>query len=245
MIIETRDLAAEYGLDKSGDSPSLTCYYHNDPETLDKYPRRAILIMPGGGYSIVSAREAEPVAIEFYNRDFTVFVLRYSVAPGSRYPAQLIEAACAADFIRKNADRFGIVKDKLFAMGFSAGGHLAGSLANLHESASALYGKKLYCRLNGIALCYPVINDETGYDGSHRTLMGEAYEKMPKELKLDLSVKKDNPPAFLWHTAADDVVPSVNSLLYAAALAKYRIPYELHVFPVGGHGLSTCDSEPI
>ncbi len=214
----------------------------------DGWKRPAVVVIPGGGYEIVSRREGEPVAQAFLSRGFQTFILTYPCAPdGVHYPEQLLEAAVAVDYVRKNARALHVDPEAVFVMGFSAGGHLTGNLAVEYDQVSRLYGKALDCRPTAVGLCYPVIAPDAGHFGSFENLLSgmpqAQKEKYMAQLSLDTRVTAQTPPAFLWSTAEDTVVPSENALRYALALARNKIPYELHVYPQGEHGLSVCSRE--
>ena len=128
------------------------------------YTRRAILVIPGGAYQNVCAgHEGEPIGLAFMAHGYNAFVLHYSVARVRPFPAQLIEASLAVKHIKDNAERYGIDPNEVFAVGFSAGGHLACSLGvlwhlpEIYEQTGMPYG---YNRVKGIILGYPVITGE-------------------------------------------------------------------------------------
>lgn len=214
----------------------------------ETWRRPAVIVVPGGAYSIVSKREGIPVAAEFFAKGYQTFVLTYLCQPqGVAYPEQLIELGSAVDYVRKHADELRVNPDEIFVVGFSAGGHLTCNLAVEYESVSQKAGVALDCKPTAVGLSYPVISAKTRYTGSHQNLMDgyseEAQEELLKTLNLDEAVTDSTAPAFIWTTAEDNVVPSENSLLFAYALAKRKIPYELHVYPKGYHGLSTGTRE--
>ncbi len=228
----------------------LTCMLADCP--LDgEHPdwrRPAVVVIPGGAYSRVSKREGESVALNFLSRGFHAFVLTYKCRPdGVHYPEQLLEAASAVDYVRKHAEEFHVNPKEIFVMGFSAGGHLTANLAVEHGAVSALAGQMLDCKPTAIGLGYPVISTETGYIDTHENLLAdysqEEKAELLKKLNLDQSVTENTPPAFIWGTAEDGLVPSQNALRYALALADHGISYELHIYPQGQHGLSTCELE--
>ncbi|HIT90205.1 MAG TPA: alpha/beta hydrolase [Candidatus Merdenecus merdavium] len=209
------------------------------------YP--AIVICPGGGYEMVSEREAEPVAYEYMAAGYHVFILRYSIRPKAGDFRPLMELANTVEKIRKNAREWKVDPDCIAVCGFSAGGHLAASLGTLahNEAFIKAYGKNHGFYPNAMVLSYPVITaDEYAHIGSIENASGN--KKGTEEYKffgLDHHVTKDTCPVFLWHTSEDDCVPVENSLAMARALSKEKIPYELHVFPHGGHGMSVCTEE--
>lgn len=243
MITSKVDINELYGI-KTGTPCMLTSFLHEPSQELSNSPKKCMIVCPGGGYNFTSDREAEPVAIEFFNRDYNVFLLRYNVSP-VLYPTQLLELACTVDYCRKNKENFNINPDKIFAIGFSAGGHLVGTLANFHEKVPTdiISCKQLDCKPNGIILSYAVISSDTAFKNTHQKLLGSQDLSTPlaRSLNLENSVSKSNPPTFLWHTAADDLVPVENALMYAEALAKNNIKFELHIYPEGPHGMSVCD----
>jgi acetyl esterase/lipase len=242
------NLAKEYGLQGKA---TLQCMAMDIPwdEKKDTWKRPALIVVPGGGYGIVSKREAEPVALPFLSKGYQTFILTYSVGGenGFSYPQQLLEAAAAVDYVKKHADEFDVNPEEVFIMGFSAGGHLAGNLCVEYASVSQKMGRELDCKPTAAALCYPVISQKHGHQGSYINLLNgyteEAQEELLKILSLDKMVNEQTPPAFIWTTATDNAVPASNSLRYAAALDAQGISYELHVYPRGHHGLSRCNLE--
>jgi acetyl esterase/lipase len=220
-------------------------------DTTDENPhfrsRPAIVICPGGGYEFVSKREGEPVAMRFLAAGFHTFVLHYSVAP-ARFPTALMELAEAVKTVRENAADWKIADNRIFIMGFSAGGHLCATLGTLWnhpmlESAFGTAAGQKPWKPDGMLLCYPVLTmGEFTHAGSRANLLGE---QPPSEilslLSLETQVNETAVPAFLWHTEDDGAVPVENSLQYAAALRKAGVPFELHIYQTGPHGLSLCD----
>ena len=149
-------------------------------------------------------------------------------------------------YIRAHGGEWAIDPQRVFVCGSSAGGHLAASLG-VHwdkelvwKGAGIPFGEN---RPAGTILMYPVISSgEKQHVGSFHNLMGETETPELREfLSLEKQVSGNTPPAFLWHTFEDPSVPVENSLLYAAALAEHHIPFELHVYPRGGHGLALAN----
>lgn len=212
-------------------------------------PRGAVVVLPGGGYGGRAEHERTPIA-EFFNQaGFHAFILDYRVAP-NRHPAPLLDACRAVRIVRSRATEWRVKPDKIAALGFSAGGHLTGSLALFHD-AEYLRGidpleNNVSARPDAFVLCYPVISSaEFGHAGSFKNLLGpEATEQARRALSLELHVREDTPPAFLWHTADDQGVPVRNSLEFAKALREKNVPFELHVFPHGNHGLGLAPNDP-
>jgi acetyl esterase/lipase len=211
----------------------------------DAFGRRrpAILFLPGGGYEVNSPTEGEPAALEFLSRGFQGFVLDYSLKP-AKFPQQLLEAASSIAFIRDNAEKFGVDPEKVYVCGFSAGGHLAGCLANLwHEAfiAGTLGGEPERYAPNGAVLCYPVITARYGgMSFENLDVLGTSSEDL---VSLEKSVSDMTPPCFIWHTFNDNMVPVEHSLLFAKALQEQGRPFELHIFHDGPHAMSVCTAQ--
>lgn len=231
---------------------TLTSYVqYNHPEM--KYtPRRTVIVCPGGGYHFLSEREAEPIVCRFLAAGFNVFLLRYSIEPEAKDYAPLIEAALAVKYVRENAEKFNTDPSKIFIAGFSAGGHLAcsaGTMWNIPEVRDAIgvtsgEAPEGINRPDGMILSYPVI---TGGDKAHkrsiRNVAGhdELTEEDIATFSLERRVDDTTCPAFIWHTFTDATVPVENSLMLAEALTAHKVPFELHIFPTGKHGLALCN----
>ncbi len=233
------------GLSPEGCCAELDIYTVECYDNVEIKKRPAIIICPGGGYEYCSVREAEPVAVRFAAYGISAFVLRYSCV-GKMFPTDLLEAAAAMAYVRENAELFCIDPEKIIICGFSAGGHLAASLA-VH------WNKPFVCevfdrspeifRPDGAVLCYPVITSgEKRHDGSIVNIVGSEYPAGLMELvSLEKQVSPDTPPTFIWHTADDGCVPVENTLLFASALAENKVPFACHIFEKGVHGLALCD----
>lgn len=223
----------------------LNCYLiDRTPEISINRKHPAILIIPGGGYTFVSKREGEPVALKYLANNFNSFILEYTVAPNGEYPTQLIEASMAMIYIREQSDKLGVNSNNVAAIGFSAGGHLCGCLATLFEEEVLmnLFGQKSnMIRPDAVVLSYPVITYiGKSHKGSFDNLCGND-EFLKKQLSLETRVSSKSSPAFIWHTNNDGSVPVENSLLMAAAYEKNAVSCELHIFQTGWHGLSIPD----
>lgn len=210
--------------------------------------RPVIVICPGGGYAMTSDREAEPVAMQYLAKGYHAVILRYSVAP-ARYPVALLQLAKTVAYLRENAEDFHINTEKIILLGFSAGAHLAASLGVFWKKdfiAETLHTDSEVVRPDGMILSYPVITSgEFAHKGSFECLLGEDCnnEEKRKEQSLEYQVTEDVPPVFLWHTVTDDHVPVENSLVFFDALRKHNVSVEMHLYPVGGHGLSLANEE--
>lgn len=211
-----------------------------------KYTRKAILVIPGGGYGMVCAdREGEPIALAFLPYGFNAFVLHYSVGKGKTFPTQLIQASKAIKHIRENAEEYGIDENEIFAVGFSAGGHLAASLGVMWDDKSIYDGIDMPYGCNkpkGVMLIYPVVSgiSEYAHRGSFEHLLGstEISTEQLKRVSIECNVTEKSVPAYIIHAANDSVVPVENSLLLAQAYSKNNVPFELHIFPKGEHGFA-------
>jgi len=206
----------------------------------------AVIICPGGGYVYTSPREGDPVALPLLAAGFSCFILDYAVAP-DRHPLPLLHTAAAIRWVRSNAERLNIHPDKIALMGFSAGGHAACAAALLHDDpviTATLGGQAGDYRPNAAVACYPVITAEKpfAHTGSFNALLGPGAAKSAlDDVSLEKRVTAKAPPFFIWHTGEDTAVPVENALLLAGALQACRVPFELHIYPYGWHGLSTCD----
>ncbi len=215
----------------------LCTYIWEHSDEMPDRKRPLILMCPGGGYGMTSDREADPIAMQFVAMGYNVAILRYSVAP-AEYPTALNEAFYALKLIYRKSKEWNVDVNKIYLQGCSAGGHLAASVGMFwHEDKELI-------KPAGMILCYPVITSgEYAHRGSFEALLKSQYtEEMLKRNSLEYQVSKNTPKAFIWHTYTDDCVPVENSLLLISAMKKYDIPVEFHMYPVGGHGLSTCDS---
>lgn len=234
------------GMDAVGNL--YTYFLDSSIEMRPNEKRPVILMCPGGGYEMTSDREAEPMAMQFLAMGYHVAVLRYSVCP-VRYPAALLQVAESVLYLKEHADEYHIDPEKIVVQGCSAGGHLA---ANYGIAWNSPFLTKLMGMENdperlcvaGLLLCYPVITSgEKAHEESFRNLLGEQYEEKKEELSLENQVTPDTPPTFLWHTATDETVPVENSLYFFQACLQQGVSAELHIYPVGGHGLSLANEE--
>ncbi len=226
--------------------PNIVSYIHED-----KSIRPALLIVPGGGYRMVAHSEGEIVAKNFYEKGYNTFVLSYTVALFDNNPLKhqpLKDISKALLFIRKNAAEFNIKVDQLAICGFSAGGHLCGSLA-VHYDAPEFKPDGEYQgisnRPDAVILSYPVITSgQYAHKDSFVALFGEdALQEDLDYMSLEKHVNKNTPPVFLWHTVTDETVPVENSYLFSEACKKQGVPYEMHIFSKGPHGYSLANTE--
>lgn len=195
----------------------LTCYLQDKSKDMPNADiRPAALIFPGGGYQYCSDREAEPVALAYLAEGYNAFVLRYTTGMDCPLDKALQDAQAALAYLRQNADELRIDPHMIAAVGFSAGGHLAAALGTQSEE-----------KPDALVLGYAVT-------------LGATWAPMGKISEPDLGslVTDTTPPAFIFATQGDSLVPVKNSLVFADALADHDIPFALHIFPIGEHGLS-------
>lgn len=249
MVCQQISVVVDYakaGAVHNGFQPVLQAYViERGPEFNVLQKRPAVILCPGGGYGFTSDREAEPVALRLVSAGINAFVLRYSVAP-ARYPCALLELARAVELVRQNAEKWHIDRNRVIVCGFSAGGHLAANLGVAWEQpflCETLGAKSRDLRPNGMILSYPVITaGEYAHIGSFENLLGDTKnEELMASVSLEKLVNRSTPPSFLWHTQADPVVPLENTVLFAMALRNNKVPFELHIYERGGHGLSLAD----
>ncbi|MFR4986741.1 MAG: alpha/beta hydrolase [Lachnospirales bacterium] len=212
--------------------------YLVDEEDDEIKKRGAMLLLPGGGYGFCSD-EGEKMArwLNFFG--VNAFVLKYRVAP-YKHPAPIIDAKRAIRYIRYNADKFNIDPNKVGVLGFSAGGHLAGCVAEFFdkfEQENKDEIDKICAKPDLAVLCYPVVSlcESYAHEGSANNLVGEDNE-LKKMLSLEKNVREDMPEMFLWHTLEDTAVNAINTLELGVALKNKNVPYSLHIFNKGAHG---------
>ena len=182
------------------------------------------------------------MARHFYEEGFNTFYIDYSCGEGAAFPEALLECGMAVHYIRSNAASLGIT-DKLAAIGFSAGGHLTGLLGNgLDKFCQGEFNEaqRQLLNLDALIYCYPVVSTQQDliHAGSFKNLLKEKHDDYLQKVSLETLIQKDACPAFIFHCADDSVVPVGNSLALAKAYSENKIPFELHVFPKGGHGVA-------
>lgn len=221
--------------------PNLVSYLHEDGE---KHP--CMLVVPGGGYRIVSPSEGEIVAMKFYKKGYNAFVCTYTtnitgLATLGMQP--LRDLSRAVRFLRSEAEGFGIDPEQLVICGFSAGGHLCASLCVHFEDVEDVVYGAYSNRPDAAILSYPVITSgEKAHRDSFTALLGaDASAQELNYMSLEMQVSSKTPPCFLWQTAEDEVVPVENSYLFASACLANGVPFAHHVFPFGPHGLSLAN----
>lgn len=250
MIIEKIDLYNYFNKKRiNGAAGYLKSYIIEKSAFAKDRIRPAILIVAGGGYSHLSEREMEPVAIKYIESGFNCFTLEYSTTP-IYYPTQLIEAAMAMLYIKSKAEQYNIDKSLVAALGFSAGAHLCGMLATLTDSdiiEKQLNQNSSLVRPDAVILGYPVVSaTRQPHVSSLKNISGgdiAIYNKLSVENNID----KNSSPAFIWGCLDDPIVHSDNGFVLAAAYKKAGVPFEYHLFEScnGTHGLSICEEETL
>ncbi len=247
MRHEIINLKEKYSfLGENGCDPTVEIFLPDNLAEMQRQNKKrpCMIVCPGGAYCFCSKREAEPIGVHFLSKGFNVFIMNYSVTP-NKFPTQLREIAAVTEIIYANADAWNCNTEKIAIIGFSAGGHLAAHYSNAYDCKEVREVFPESKPVNASILCYPVITGEAEH--SHKesffNLLGkqELSQEDLERFSCERLVSDKTPPTFLWHTAEDDCVPVMNSILYASALDKYKIPFELHVYPFGPHGLSTAD----
>ncbi len=220
-------------------TPTLTIYRPDKPNG------QAVVICPGGGYSILAFdKEGTRVAEELNKWGVTAIVLKSRLPDDSLQPdrslAPLQDAQEAIRYVRRHAKDWGIDARKIGIMGFSAGGHLASTAAtHFNFKADAATTDSTSCRPDFAILIYPVISFDSTitHKGSRNNLVGSnATEEKIRFFSNELQVNAQTPPSFLVHAGDDGAVPVDNSIRYYRACIKYKVPAELHLYPKGGHG---------
>ena len=212
----------------------------------DNIKRPCVIICPGGGYTILAAgHEGTDVAKYFNSIGVNAIVLKYRIPNDAnqidKSIAPLQDAQQAILLARTYADTWGIDKNKIGIMGFSAGGHLAASLATHYNDIKIENATKVSLRPDFQILIYPVISfGPEGHEGSRINLIGNAKnEKTQKAIHYfsnEKQITKDTPPAFIVHSKDDDVVPVANAIHYYDNLIAHKVPAELYLYEKGAHG---------
>ncbi len=229
--------------------PSVTFYLHED-----EVKRPFMLISPGGAYFICAYEEGEVAAEEFFNRGYNVGVLNYTInilktEPLKKQP--LNDIARAIRYIRKNSNELNVIEDKVCVCGFSAGGHLSAWIAVHYDDTDETNEEYLSysAKPDAAVLCYArtTFGEEFKSDSLRNIVAQNVYESFDEHkeaidyLCLEKHVNSNTPPCFIWHTATDNVVPVSDAYTFAQALHKVEVPYALHIFSWGPHGLSVAN----
>ena len=228
------------------DRPSLTPYL---PDAKGK-STSAVVICPGGGYGGLAGHEGHDYALWLNQNGIAGFVVKYRLgSKGYRHPRMLQDAARAVRLVRERAAQWGVDPGRVGIMGSSAGGHLASTLLTHFDRGQADAAdpvERHSSRPDLGILCYAVITMGTyTHAGSRRNLLGkDPNPELIWLLSNELQVTPDTPPCFVWHTVEDKAVPVENSLQFASALRKAGVPFALHVYERGRHGIGLADRAP-
>lgn len=247
----TIQVAKEYGLSGHARLDGFTFGRFQDIDCDERHP--AILVAPGGAYHFVSRREGEPIAAYFMGKGYNAFILTYTAQhdaeteglPAS-YPQQILELSASVDYLHRHADALHIDPTRIYLVGFSAGGHLVGNFATDHENINRRFGRDWALSVAAVGLAYPVISRECGHVDSFDNLLKDIDEaerpSLLSYLNLDRAVTASTLPSFVWTTFGDTCVPPINSVRYVEQCLAHHVRCELHLFPDGQHGASTCDT---
>jgi acetyl esterase/lipase len=219
------------------DIPTLTPYV---PTT--NGAGTAIVVLPGGGYGRLAAHEGHDYALVLNQHGLAAFVLKYRLGShGYRHPVMWQDATQAMRLVRSRAAEWNLDPARIGIMGSSAGGHLAATALTQFETVNGISSRPDF----GV-LCYPVITMlEHAHTGSRDNLLGkDSSPELRRRLSAELNVTSDTPPCFIWHTHEDAGVKVENSLLFAAALRRAGVPFDLHIYEKGRHGLGLADKPP-
>lgn len=226
------------------DRPAIDVYLPANNPT-----QTGILVIPGGGYHYLAAPEGKPVALWLQAHGVAAFVLHYRVAPYS-YPAEMLDGLRSLRLVRSRAGEFGIVSNRIGVWGFSAGGHLASYLmTQWQQSLTPPQDKvdEVSARPDFGILSYSVISmrREITHRGSHDALLGlQATPEQEVKLSSELHVGPDSPPAFLFATTDDGVVPVQNTVAFYLGYVQRHLPVEMHLFEHGPHGVVLAEKLP-
>jgi acetyl esterase/lipase len=229
-----------------GQLPRLTVYLPSDEHRTGQ----TVLILPGGGYGGVSTPKEGHRPAQYLNaHGIAAAVLEYRHAP-QRHPVPLCDAQRALRLLRNWAQENGLDPHQVGVMGYSAGGHLAGSLATQPALAGAKIGDALDnvpCHPNFAILIYPVVSLTAAFShfGSRDNLLGVPCDPvLAEQLSIEKVITPQTPPMFIVHAQDDAGVPVANALALTTALTEQGVKAELHIYPEGGHGFGMANNHP-
>ncbi len=231
--------------DEPGDVPMINLIRPDQPDG------SAIVVCPGGGYGHLAPHESEPVARRLNKTGITGIVLTYRIAPRYHHPAPLLDVSRAMRTVRARANEWQLDPKRVGVLGFSAGGHLSATISTKFDDGDANASdpiERVSSRPDLSVLCYPVItfSEVSAHAGSRKNLLGEnPPADLVRLMSAEQHVTPRTPPTFLFHTVADTAVPVENSLLYAAALRVHKIPYAMHLYEQGKHGVGLAETDPV
>jgi acetyl esterase/lipase len=214
-------------------------------------PHPAIVVLPGGGYQGLAPHEGEPVARWLNTLGVSSFVLKYRHAPRYRHPAPMLDAQRSIRTVRANSTEWRVDPNRVGILGFSAGGHLTATVSNLFDDGSPTSAdpvERQSSRPDVSIPTYPVISFEAPYShfGSRDNLLGQgASLQMVHDMSMEHRVTPRTPPTFVFHTVDDNVVPVENALVYGMALRRAGVPFEMHLYERGDHGVGLAPDDAI
>ena len=259
------------------DGTATLCAYVLDPHIrFDQFKTRpAMVICPGGAYLTLATKEAEPVAARWLGHGYQTFVVRYKhyvvrrqeetggepvVDENSRIPEQLVDLMNAMRIVHEHAGEWDIDRSRVYCMGFSAGAHLVGSLAERWDEPGLLEragATSAQTRPAGVVMGYPMLNAGPALASPDevppqmlptlalikRALFGTDAPTQEQIDGIDLvkHVRPDMPRVFAWHSTQDVVVNPADTLAFLSAMQTAHVPCELHFYERGPHGTSLCD----
>ncbi len=221
------------------DIPTLTPFFPPP----DKATGAAMVICPGGGYAHLAPHEGKDYALWLNAHGIAGFVLKYRLgSDGYHYPAMFQDATRAMRIVRSHAEEWHLDPHRVGIIGSSAGGHLASTVLTHYDAGNPKATdpvERVSSRPDLGILCYAVITmGKFTHQGSKENLLGKnPSPELVRKLSNELQVTKDTPPCFIWGTDEDKTVPIENSLMFAEALRKAGVPFALHIYQKGGHGL--------
>lgn len=230
----------------TNDIPTLTPFLAAGPGATGA----AMVILPGGGYGMLAPHEGRDYAEWLATNGVSCFVVKYRLgSQGYRHPCMLQDAARAVRLVRARAAEWQIDPKRVGIMGSSAGGHLASTLLTHFDAGqpgAADPVERQSSRPDAGILCYPVISmGPLTHQGSRKNLLGPApAPELVKLLSNELQVTKETPPCFIWHTWEDKTVAVENSLEFASALRRNGVPFDLHIYQKGAHGMGLGKGSP-
>lgn len=228
------------------DIPTLTPYLPDPAHATGA----AMVICPGGGYAHLAPHEGHDYALWLNQHGVTCFVLKYRLgSSGYHYPAEFEDVTRAMRWTRAHATEYHIDAHRIGIMGSSAGGHLAATLLTHFDAGNSNAAdviERQSSRPDLGILCYAVITmGQFTHQGSKENLLGKnPSPELVKLLSDELQVTTNTPPCFLWTTFEDHTVPMENTMMFAEALRKNHVPFALHVYEKGGHGMGLRDKPP-
>lgn len=228
------------GMYRAVTRPTLEIYL---PEK-DKATGTAVIICAGGAYGVIVYQgEGISTAKQFARNGIAAFVLKYRLPDDSTMLNKSIgpiqDAQQAMKVVRENTNKWAIDPNKVGIVGFSAGGHLASTLATHFQKPLIENTANTNLRPDFQVLVYPVISmqDSLTHQDSRRNLLGkQPLKNLVDEYSNELQVTSTTPPAYITHAADDRVVDVDNSILYFENLRHHRVDVEMHIYPKGGHG---------